>query len=95
MIYFSLQVIRELQLQTEENGRRLQEFAENQKKMQEAFMQVTQSLSSNCKVNATPKTLSQECTLKEDDIPNHDHTEENCLAESNVLQLHKRARLDT
>lgn len=38
------QVLRELQIQTEENGRRLQEFIENQR---EAFMMITKSISTS------------------------------------------------
>lgn len=42
MIYW--QIIRKLQLQTEENGRRLQKFIEDQNKAREAFFRATQSM---------------------------------------------------
>ena len=99
MLLFCAQVIRELQLQTKENGRRLQEFMENQNKMRDTFVQATQSFSLMGKVNSAKEPSAQVCASEEDEeLPNNSHKAENCLVESNVElnpPFRKKARFDT
>ncbi|ONK65994.1 uncharacterized protein A4U43_C06F3090 [Asparagus officinalis] len=80
-LHDQLKITRELHLQTKENARRFQEFVENQSKLQEAFMQATQSLSSTY-------------TSVDDGLLNHNHTDESCFVESNGLRLAKKARFN-
>ncbi|KAJ0983741.1 hypothetical protein J5N97_002097 [Dioscorea zingiberensis] len=83
--------LRELQIQTEENGRRLQEFIENQR---EAFMMVTKSISSSRVAGETPLVEKPSALVNlEHSTGSLDVIDVNSDTEE-AFPSHKRARLD-